>query len=197
MPRIENRMQMPPGLGVPSRIQDKLRQGPPYRPLPANQYGPSVKTVGKGSLIHFNYLFYIHDPYPLVIITDIFPQYVRGVNLHYLTFPYIRRLLQPNCDNQGFSYYNIKGDQYIVDAFRTYKRRGIRNLKSLDCAFILNVLASVRSFDPEEIENLRRIVQEQIQQRFQPRAERMTERYIPMMQGQQPGMAAAPPPPPE
>jgi hypothetical protein len=192
-------MQLPPGLGVPSRIQEKLRQGPPYRHIPANQYGPSVKTVGKGSLIYFNYLFYIHDPYPLVVITDIFPQYIRGVNLHYLTFPYIRRLLQPHCDDQGFSYYNIKGDQFIVNAFRTYKRSGIRTLKSLDCDFILNVLASVRSFDPAEIEGLRRIVQGQIRQRFQPRAELMTERYIPMMRGQQQQgfVPPATPPPPE
>jgi hypothetical protein len=193
MAKAQNKMGLPPGLGVPSHLQSKLKRinetGRPYRPVPANQYGPSVKTVGKGSLIHFNYIFWIHDPQPLVIITDIFPRYIRGVNLHYLTFPYIKTLLQgpygqPMCDNRSFSYYNIKGDQYIVGAFRTYKREGIRRLKSLDCSFILNVMASTRTLDPNEVEQIRAIVKEQIRQRIQPSAEDLTSSYMKMMQGE-------------
>jgi hypothetical protein len=122
------------------------------------------QTITKGSLIIFNYTFHKpgHDSYPLVIVTDIWQSYIRGVNLHYLTFPYIKRLLQPNCNNPNFSYTNIKSDEYITSAFRQYKRNGIRQIKKLDCAFLLNVLASVRSFDPNEVEAIRKSVREQI-----------------------------------
>ena len=186
-------MGLPPGLGVPAALQERLKkvnqQALPYRNIAANQYGPSVKTIGKGSLIYFNYLFWQHDPYPLLIVTGIFPNYISGINLHYLTFPYIKKILQPqvnmaNCDNRNFSYNNIRNVPYIVDAFRLYKRSGIKSLKALDCAFILNVMASVRSMDPNEIETIRNQIRQQMRSR-QPKADEMTQRYMGMMQGQQ------------
>lgn len=191
---IRNQMKLPPGLGVPASLQEKIKkvnqQSQPYRHVATNQYGPSVKAIGKGSLIYFNYLFWIHDPYPLVIVTDVYGQYIRGVNLHYLTFPYIKRILQPqlntsNCDNKNFSYYNIKDTQYIVNAFRTYKRSGIRSIKALDCAFILNIMGSVRGMDPQEVENIRLAIQQQMRARAaQPKATDLSSRYMGMMQGQ-------------
>jgi hypothetical protein len=195
MARMQNKMGLPPGLGVPAALQDKFKranqQAQPYRNIVSNQHGPSVKTIGKGSLIYFNYLFWQHDPYPLVIVTDIFEGYIRGVNLHYLTFPYIKKILQPqvnlaNCDNRSFSYYNIKDNQYIVNAFRTYKRMGIRSVKALDCAFILNVMASVRSMDPQEVENIRAAIQQQMRARVQPKAQELSGKYEGMMH-QKPG----------
>lgn len=155
----------------------------PYSPrVSANQYGPIpaklTAAITKGSLVTFSYNFFKpgHDPYPLVLITDasypaIGPKagmYMRGVNLHYLTFPDIKGLLQPNCNNINFSYSNIKGNEYIVSAFRQYKRRGIRQIRKLDCAFLLNVLASVRSLNPSEVEAIRNSVREQIRQLTNP-----------------------------
>ena len=193
----QNKLKLPPGLSIPAGLQQKLQQanaaGRPYRPVAANQYGPSVKTVGKGSLVYFNYLFWVHDPYPLVIIADIYPQYIRGLNLHYLTFPYIKDILQPGCDNRSFSYSNIRGGNtpyattYVPKAFRTYKRSGIRALKTLDCAFILNVLASTRAIDPAEVDRIRQVIQQQIQQQMrgrQPNAAQMSQQYTGMVEGQ-------------
>lgn len=155
----------------------------PYGPkVSANQYGPIpaklTATITKGSLVTFSYNFYKpgHDPYPLVLITDAnYPamgpkagMYMRGVNLHYLTFPDIKRLLQPNCNNMNFSYSNIKADSFIVSAFRQYKRRGVRQIRKLDCAFLLNVLASVRSLNPSEVEAIRNSVREQIRRLTNP-----------------------------
>ncbi len=190
--RMRNTMGLPPGLGVPAALQEKIKrinqQSRPYQNIVANQYGPSVKTIGKGSLIYFNYLFWQHDPYPLLIVTGIFQNYISGINLHYLTFPYIKKILQPqinmaNCDNRNFSYNNIRSVPYIVEAFRLYKRSGIKSLKALDCAFILNVMASVRSMDPNEIEMIRNQIKQQMRSR-QPKAEEMTQRYMGMIQGQ-------------
>ena len=152
----------------------------------ANQYGPSLvkmsQTVQKGTLITFNYTFHKpnHDPYPLVLVTDIsFPVKnknrldIRGVNLHYLSFNDIRVLLQANCNNINFSYDSLKQGGYINvinSAFRQYKRSGIRQVKVLDCAFLLNVLASVRAISPSEVEAIRKSVREQISRITNPAA---------------------------
>ena len=158
----------------------------PFQRQGANQFGPTVKRITQGSLVYFSYANYKHDPYPLIIVTDIFKNSIRGVNLHYLTFQYIKNLLHRHCDNMMFSYFNIKQDQYITDAFRTYKRLGIQKLRKLDCKFLLNVLGSVTSFDPAEVEQMRVYVREQLQRQVTPRANEMTQEYM-RMQRQQPG----------
>ena len=66
------------------------------------------------------------------------------------------------CDNPVFTYQYIKGNAYIKSAFRQYRRNGIQRLRKLDCAFIVNALSVSRSFDPNEIEAIRRSIREQI-----------------------------------
>lgn len=123
-----------------------------------------LQTVKKGSLVRFNYIFHKpgHDANPDVIITDVSPIYIRGLNIHYLTFPYIRRLIRANCNNPSFSYKLIKGDKYLVSAFRQYKVSGIRMLKNMDCDFILNLLAGIRAVTPMEIGAIRKTIDEQL-----------------------------------
>jgi hypothetical protein len=132
-----------------------------------------IQMVGIGSLCTFSYAFHKpgHDPQPVVLITDIWDFYIRGVNINYLTFPTIKKLLQTNCNNLDFSYQDIKGLDYIVSAFRQYKKNGIQDIKKLDCAFLLNVLASVRSLDPNEIEAIRSSVRDQLYRVTNPSAE--------------------------
>lgn len=104
-----------------------------------------------------------HDPFPNVIVTDVNQLYIRGLNMYYLTFPYIRNLLKANCNNPNFSYRTIKADKFLVSSFRQYKRSGIRRLKQLDCDFILNLLfGSVRAVSPNEVEAIRKTVNEQL-----------------------------------
>ena len=98
----------------------------PIQRVASNQHGMSSKSITRGSLISFSYPQsmavtpnVIHDPYPMVIVTDIWPNYVRGLNLHYLTFPYIKKILTQHGGNAGFSYSNIKPDKYMANAFRT------------------------------------------------------------------------------
>jgi hypothetical protein len=152
--------------------------------LPSNLTapGPINPTVNRGSLVTFNYLFHKpgHDNWPLVLITDVdygtakSPlRYVRGINLHYLTFPIIKKLLfsgGQSCDNPNMTYQFIKGDEFIKSAFRQYKKNGIQNLKKMDCQFIVNALSLSRSFDPNEIEAIRKSVREQIRQLANPQA---------------------------
>jgi hypothetical protein len=154
----------------------------PLQTLASNQYGASGKAITKGSLISFEYPRsqamvpnIIHDPRPMVIVTDIWaPRYLRGVNLHYLTFPYVKRILEMWGGNQGFGYFSIRGDKYIASAFRMYSLKGIAKPKRLDSEWLNKVLQSVRSFNPGEIEAIRASIQQQIQARLQIKAKELT-----------------------
>jgi hypothetical protein len=139
--------------------------------LPGLTERQAPRAIGRGSLVTFNYIFHKpgHDPYPMVLVTDVWPKYIRGINIHYLTFPTIKKLVFPSsnttvCENQIFTYQYIKSNDYIVSAFRQYKRNGIQRLKKLDCALIVKALSLSRSFDPNEIEAIRKSVREQIRQ---------------------------------
>ena len=149
--------------------------------LPNGLQTPNIVSpiVGRGSLITFNYIFHKpgHDAQPLVLVTDVNYRgsFLRGIALHYLTFPTIKKLMFPApgqsiCDSPQFTYQYIKGNDYIVSAFRQYKTKGMERLKKLDCQFIVNALAISRSFDPNEIEAIRKSVREQIQRMANPQA---------------------------
>jgi len=193
MAEVPNQPELPSGLGVPAHLQQMFQQvqpeqtgKAPFLDLAANQYGPSARRIYKGSLVWFRYTNYIHDPFPLVILTDIWPNHVRGFNLHYLTFFYVKKLLSLHCDNMMFSYFVIKNNPYFKifeKSFRTYKRLGMRQVKRLDCSFLLDMLGSMMSFDPAEVEQMRVYVRERLAREFQPRAEKMTERYTKMPRG--------------
>lgn len=153
----------------------------PFERLPSNQHGFTPKTIGKGSLIAFSYPYSyavkpntIHDPYPLLVVTDIWPKYVRGVNLHYLTFPYIKKILTESQGNT-YSYYNVKPDKYVASAFRMYNRQGMSQVKKMDSEFLLTILTTVKSFSENEIDNVKQKIQEQIRDRLQVKANEMAK----------------------
>jgi hypothetical protein len=118
-----------------------------------------IPLVNKGSVIAFHYAgqtdHLVNDPYPLVIVSDVYSDSVRGVNLHYLTMPTVRDVLIAHGNNKRFSYAFVKGQEYIVRAFRSYKRLGITNLKMLDVTFLQQVLSVVRALNPGEIDAMR------------------------------------------
>lgn len=167
--------------------------------LASPQKMPVTNQVTRGSLITFNYSLRKpgHDSFPLVLITDIdYPirdpiakpgyrpsykkgEFIRGINLHYLTFPTIKKLIFPNnqsiCENASFTYQYIKNNNYIVSAFRQYRKVGIRNLKKLDCQFVAKAMAISRSFDPNEIEAIRQSVREQLSRMVNPSAANMEQ----------------------
>lgn len=126
----------------------------------------------KGALISFSYQWWKHDPFPLLILTDVFQgDRIRGINLHFLTFPYIRKILNTGGNNLGFSYANVKGDRYITqNAFRSYKWTAIKQVRVMDVSFLLTVMGMVRSFDPSQIMAIRKVVQEQLRRETNPAA---------------------------
>jgi hypothetical protein len=162
----------------------------PVQRIARNQYGPQglVDTrtqegfgkVNRGSLISFHYPVswavipnVIHDPYPMLIITDIWPQYIRGLNLHYLTFPYIKNILEIY-GGRNITWDTIKPDNYMAQAFRMYVRQGIRKPRLLDLPWLQAVLQEAKSFNPGEVEKIRMSIQQQIQNRLQAKADELT-----------------------
>jgi hypothetical protein len=169
----------PPGTQQQNPSQPTPRpQQTPFKRLPANQYGVSVKPLGKGTLLVAKYDYFKHDPYPLILVSSLYSdQRLAGINLHYLTFKYVKSLVKNYCNNVGFGYQSIKGDKYIVNAFRTYKRSGLKQGKLIDGDFLLNVLGTARSYSPNEIEKIRQHIQQQLRQQINPRSDQMTNRH--------------------
>lgn len=130
------------------------------------------QQVGKGDLVMFNYTSFVNDPYPLVVVSGLDPKrsLLKGVNLHYLTFNYIKKIL--SVATPVFSYQgNVKGDAYITNAFRSYKIPAVRQVKKLDKNFLIEIMSVVRSFDPSEIKAIKDSINKQLRQKVNPTAE--------------------------
>jgi hypothetical protein len=125
-------------------------------------------VVGKGSVVWFRYTgsrfwYPISDPTPVVVLTDIFTDAVRGVNLHYLTpYSFAKMLGRGMAGNPAFSYANIVNDTYITKSFRTYKRIAMSDLRVLDLGFLRNLAKSIDALNVGELEAIRAQIQDQI-----------------------------------
>lgn len=128
----------------------------------------AVTPIGRGSLVRFYYAFHKpgHPAFPTVLISKMDASYMWGVNIQYLLDSEIKKLLKDlgGCGNTGFSYANFKGDEYIMKGFRQYKIAGIdRNfLRQIDCSLLVQIMDKYRRLDPQEIENIRQTVRQQI-----------------------------------
>jgi hypothetical protein len=133
-----------------------------------NVYGITNFSIDKGTIVQFRYQFAKpgHDLNPLVLITDNMPNYLRGINLHYLGYQKIMQLIGINrmnaCGDRNFSYETIKSDGYIKKAFRMYKKNGIANPKVLDCEFLKRILAASRKLNPQDLTAIRSNIVEQL-----------------------------------
>ena len=147
-------LQLPPGLGNLLKIPENVS-----------------RVVQKGSIVNFRYVGQtrvpIKDAYPLVLVSDIFTNAIRGINLNFLDSPYVKSMIL-NYLNKPFSYAFIKNDHYIVDAFRTYKRNGISQLRIMDSNFLIGLAKVARSLNVNEIDQVRQqiamVLKEQLKQ---------------------------------
>lgn len=148
-----------------------------FRPVGQDVVANPSKRMGKslfartGSLVSFNYTFWKNDPYPLLIVIDNSPgkDKISGINLHYLTFRDIKEAIS-RAGRMGFSYRSITDSRPFKDAYRSYRKVGVRQMKVLDPSYLLGVMGMVRSYDPAEVQIIRRQVQDQIKQQINPKA---------------------------
>jgi len=126
----------------------------------------------RGNLITFNYTFWKTDPYPLIIISkeDKAKGFIWGINLHRLLHNDIQKLVLFS-KGGNFSYSkNIKTYTPFKEAYRSYKMQGIRQVKTLNKDFLLNIIGTIRNQDPAQVEIIRKNVQEQIRKQINPKA---------------------------
>ena len=135
---------------------------------------PSLR-IQTGSLISFNYTFWKNDPYPLVMVieNDSRKDKIAGINLHRLLPNDIKELMA-KFNQMGYAYGSISDQKKFREAYRTYKKTGIRQQRIFDAQFLLRVISMVKTTDPAEVQIIRRQVQEQLKQQINPKASQFT-----------------------
>ena len=126
----------------------------------------TLNSIGKGSIIQFSYSFAKHDPKPLVLLTDTDANFYKGLNLHYLRATPIMNLISKErmnaCDNRNFSWNSVKNNSYIKNAFRIYKKNGVKNLKLLNCEYLKMILAAAKKLNIQDLTAYRLNIDKQI-----------------------------------
>jgi len=166
---------MPLSFGRPNIIEQLFK--PVRRNIVANpdrSLMPSLR-IQTGSLISFNYTFWKNDPYPLVIVieNDSRKDKVAGINLHRLLPNDIKELMM-KFNQGGYAYGAISDQKKFREAYRTYKKIGIRQQRIFDVNFLLRIISMVKTTDPAEVQIIRRQVQEQLKQQINPKASQFT-----------------------
>ena len=115
--------------------------------------GPTNNSsISSGMVLSFFYQYADHDFYPVIISTGPMSNgRIGGLNLHYLTFPLFRALLNNWAGNQMFNYFIIKNQPVIKNAFRSYKINGMKTVKKVNYRAILEVMSIKRNFSPQEM----------------------------------------------
>ena len=172
--------------------QDKLQKAADkLKPL----FQRNNQVMQRGMLIAFQYRWMKHDPSPLLLISETCPPRctntrrqgtISGLNLHYLTFKYVKWLINSYCGKGSFGYGLYKTNRYIVNSYRSYRKDGRRQIKTVDCKSLLDILGGIRSYKPSEIEAMRKQVQTQLRARLQQNADEMTKQYMEMIYQQRP-----------
>ncbi len=117
-----------------------------------------------GLVLSFYYQYFKHDPYPVVLTTmsQLSQGKVFGLNLHYLTFPIYRALLNQWAGNIAFNYYIIKQQPIIRQSFRSYKIEAIKNIKRINWQAIIQALSIIRNYSPQEMLDIQNMVDAQV-----------------------------------
>lgn len=130
-----------------------------------NPIDSTKSIIAKGTLVSFQYSQWKNDPNPLVILTNYSPGIkIKGINLHYLTYPSIMNLVNISKENPMFSYKDIAQNNILKSAFRSYTWTGVQRLKQLNTDRLTKIIDSNRNFDPGQNEAIRNNVQSQLNQ---------------------------------
>jgi hypothetical protein len=67
----------------------------------------------------------------------------------------------------------VSDSRTFKDAYRSYKRTGVRQMKVLDPSYLMGVMGMVRNSDPADTQIVRRQIQEQLRRQVNPKAEQV------------------------
>ena len=195
------KLAQPPVRPVPATNMPKLAM-PPTRPAPAplEAQGPmwqwiTYQNIKHGDLILMQYLYWKHDSRPLVLVAGKYTkpdERIGGINIHYLTLPYLtgklRGLMDNQCGSEQFRYKLVQHDPYITQAFRIYKKSGIGKVLRFDCGYASGKLDAVRTlkYNPQEMKAIREMIRQQLQRDVNPTAEQLARQATPAEPGEMP-----------
>lgn len=142
-----------------------------------------ANSIGPGSLVVFNYLYWKHDAQPMVLVSGTYPRTktIAGLNMHYFTYKYAKSILNMFGGKAGFGYRNISGNSYVASAFRSYKMAGVRNVRALDMNILKDILNKVRSYNQADQERIRNEVRSQLNQQVNQSADDLASEYQSMV----------------
>lgn len=178
---------------TPTDIAPPVSSGPtnPY----VNFYFEPLQTDPKeGELIIFTYtkkLYYeIHDRMPLVLVLNSARnkgwqpgRCIRGINLHYLTYSLMGQIMEMVNRGTVQSYEQLKAYQMCADSFRHYLWNWIApgSIKKMNLVAVQAEVNTIKQHGPMNQEDLRRLVQEQLEQKTkQPKAAQITKPIAPI-----------------
>lgn len=144
----------------------------PTSGVPTNQYGPSAAYLPPGTICKARYLFPHRDPTPCILVIGR-NRYgnLEGINLRWILPAFVGQALRMSAGG-GLRYESVKGTN-IADGYRTYKIKGLRNIRVLDTAFMRSVLGGIQDIDPHEVDAIRKEIDRQISQHANPAASLM------------------------
>lgn len=141
----------------------------------------AINQIKVGSIVSFKYSFFKHDPNPTVMVTKVDNKnnVLVGINIHYLTYNDIKRLLSPKeinaCKNKALGYPLLKGKAYIIKGFRVYKGNGVQSLKYLDCDKMLQMMGLKAIMKTKQNKEIKEDVEKQINRKTNVKVKEINE----------------------
>jgi len=164
---------------------DSLFVGVPAKGVPTNQYGPSMPYLPPGTICKARYLFPHKDPLPcILVIGQNKYNNLQAINLRWLLPHFVAQTLRM-AGGSGVNYLSVRGTPNILEGYRTYKVKGLRNVRVFDTDFMRDVLRSIQTISPNEIAAIRQEIERQLAERLNPTAASLAG-----TQAAQPGQAA-------
>jgi hypothetical protein len=118
----------------------------------------------------FNYLFWRHDPRPLVLASKYVPKYgtnlrenlLAGFNIHYVPMHMIRAFIRSHVWQVAVTTQAALRHPILKKSYRTYKIGGIAQVRKIDYRTFIQNVESLNKLSPSERENLILSVEAQI-----------------------------------
>lgn len=109
--------------------------------------------IQSGEIISFAYGRANRDDNPLVLVVDVDATYLRGINLHYLPFAQVARIISGRAGNKT-SYADISGMAAVAASFRVYRRSAIGKTKKIQWKRLVSKLREMPGMDPSARQNM-------------------------------------------
>lgn len=123
-----------------------------------------------GIIMSFSYLFWRHDPRPLVLASKYVPKYganlrenlLAGFNIHYVPMHMVRAFIRAHVWQVAVATQAALRHPILKKSYRTYKIGGITQARKLDYRSFIENVDSLNKLSPAERENLILSIEAQI-----------------------------------